>query len=176
MAKNNHGGRVGKVGVSVGSSRVEIEREYISYRLIQELGLIKQRLAMESRDILIEVDSKKVKTSGAVLDSRLVVLENFVEVIGSFCCDGPNLLVAARIAGDKEDRNTFDLQDGLAKSKGSQVGEPYLDIIINALLAIQVKRVLAREACVLGVEVVEPGVRRPHVRHATSFRVNLTRR
>lgn len=109
MAENNHGGRVGKIGISFGSSGIEIQREYISYRLIQELGLVKQCLAMERRDVLVKIDCEEIETSGTVSDGRLVVLEDFVEVIGSFRCDGSNLLVAASIARDKEDWNTLDL-------------------------------------------------------------------
>jgi hypothetical protein len=47
--------------------------------------------------------------------------------------------------------------------------------MINSLLPIEVKRVLARESSVLRVEVVQPCVSRPHVRHATALGIKVSR-
>ena len=64
---------------------------------------------MEGGDVLVEVDGEEVQASGAGLDRGLVVLQDVVEIIGRFCGDGPDLLVASGVAGDEQDGDAPDL-------------------------------------------------------------------
>jgi len=64
---------------------------------------------VEGGNILVKIDREKIEASGTSLDGRLVLLEDIVEVIGRLCRNRSDLLVAASIAGDEEDRNTLDL-------------------------------------------------------------------
>ena len=49
-----------------------------------------------------------------------------------------------------------------------------LCVMVDSLFAVQVQGVFAGEAGVFGVEVVELGVRRSHVRHATPLWADLS--
>jgi hypothetical protein len=111
MAQYDHRSRVRKAGVSVGHARVEIEGEDISNCFVQVLGLVKECLAVKSRDVLVKVRCEEIQAPSPCPNSGLVVLQSIVEVIGRLGGDGPDLFIAPGIAGDEEYRNTLDLQN-----------------------------------------------------------------
>lgn len=66
---------------------------------------------MKGGDVFVEVDSEEVKIAYAGIERVAIMLKAFVKVTGCFGCNGSNLLVAASIAGDKNDRNSAKLED-----------------------------------------------------------------
>lgn len=64
---------------------------------------------MESCDVFVEVDCEEVQASGTGLDRGLVMLQDVVEVIGGFCGNGSDLLVAPGVSGDEQNGDSPDL-------------------------------------------------------------------
>ena len=102
--------RIGQVGVSVGCSWVEVQREDVANGFVEILSLVEEGLAMEGGDVLVEVDGEEVQASCASLDRSLVMLQDVVEIIGCFCGDWSDLLVASGVAGDEQDGDAPDLR------------------------------------------------------------------
>ncbi len=68
---------------------------------------------MEGGDVFVEVDCEEVKIANASIERVAVVLKTFIEVAGRLGGNGPNLLVAASIAGDKKNRDSAKLHGGI---------------------------------------------------------------
>lgn len=66
---------------------------------------------MESRDIFIEIYREKIESSFPSLESVGVVANVVVEVIGSLRGERSDLFIASSVTGNKENRDTFDLEN-----------------------------------------------------------------
>lgn len=66
---------------------------------------------MECCNIFVEVDSEEIKVSSSGLDRSLIVLEDIMEIGSPLCGNRSNLLVTTCISGNKQNRNTFDLEE-----------------------------------------------------------------
>lgn len=168
VAQHYHRGRVGKIRVSVGNARIEVEREDVANRLIEVFGLVEEGLPVERRDIFIEIDGEEVEASDAGVVCLGVMLQDIVEVV---CClrgNGSDLLVAPGIArneenGDSSYLRAVDVSSGLAKVLGIHIprhrmGDPNPCVMVNSLFAIHVQRIFACETGVFRIELVELGV------------------
>lgn len=86
-----------------------VKREDICHGIIQVLGLVQERLSVESCDILVKVDREEVQGSLSIRESVGFVLNVVVEMIRSLGGQRAHLLVASRVAGNEEDGNSLDL-------------------------------------------------------------------
>ena len=141
MADDNDGGRIGKIGIPLRHTRVEIQRKDVTNSFIQVFGLVQHRLAVEGRKVLIEVHREEVKALDARFQDRFVVLKNIMEIVCCFGGDRSDLLIAPGIARDEEDGYTLKLfaesERFPAYSKLVEIFvKDYLGMIINSLLPI----------------------------------------
>lgn len=66
---------------------------------------------MESRDVFVEIYREKIKSSFPSLESVGDVANVIVEVIGGLRGERSDLFIASSVTGNKENRDTFDLND-----------------------------------------------------------------
>lgn len=73
--------------------------------------MVQQGLAVKGGNVFVEVDSEEVKIAYASIERVAIVLKTLIKVSGCFGCNGPNLLVAASIAGNEDDRDSAKLEN-----------------------------------------------------------------
>ena len=103
-------GRIREASGSHRPLRVMVQRQDEGDRLVEVFGLVQQSLAVEGRDVLIEVDREEIEAAGPGIERGRIEPNDLLEILGGLGGDGPNLLVAPRVAWYEEDRNTFDLR------------------------------------------------------------------
>jgi hypothetical protein len=100
---------------------------------------------VKGRDVFVEIDGEEVQAADSRLNRRLVLMEYVVEIICRFGGNGPDLLVAASVARNEENGDTFDLGDVsrelmqpfVGRRAGNKDGlSSYLILVINSLLSI----------------------------------------
>jgi hypothetical protein len=64
---------------------------------------------MEGCEFFVEIHSEEIEASSASLKYGMIMSEDVMEVRGSLCCNGTNLLVAACISWYEENGYAFDL-------------------------------------------------------------------
>jgi hypothetical protein len=84
--------------------RIRVEREDVADCLVQVISLIEEGLAMECRDILVEVHSEEIEVPDPGIDRDPIVSELTVKIIGGFGCNWADLLIAPGVARYKENR------------------------------------------------------------------------
>ena len=80
MSNQDDRARIWEMGISSGSVRVVIQREYVCNSLIDVVRLIDYGLSMKRSKIFVEVNHEEVQTACASANGFLVMLYHIVEV------------------------------------------------------------------------------------------------
>jgi hypothetical protein len=97
--------------------------------------LVENSLAVEGRELFVEVDCEEVQVPRSSFEDGLVVSEDIVEVIRSFCSNWSNLLVATCISWYKEYWDSLDLL-GVSMAPRGDGQLPYLGVLVNRRFSV----------------------------------------
>lgn len=88
------------------------------------------------------------------------MLKTFMEVTGRLGSNGSDLFIATRVAGDEQNRDSAKLERRLTGDERDAAGaaKAYLGLVVEALLAIEMKRVFGSEASVFSVEFAKVNI------------------
>ena len=127
---------------------------------------------MKSCNVFVEVNSEEIKTAHACINGDTIMLQVVIEVVGGFRGYRANLLITPSIARDEENGNATKLSPSQSVSgsacalswrKEKHRVANYLFCIIDALLSVEIQRVLGSEPGVFGIKFGKMLIRRAHI-------------